>query len=899
MADLQRVLWSVVATCLLTFATAHAADPLSAKRGYADTGGNYSGLQATNAGWYYTWGMGLGNPGDFDALQVPMFRSWTNMSTHLNWILTRPEPVEWVMCYNEPERSDQDNLTVAEAISRCTTISNGLAGSGAKLVTPAVSDTSDGKTWMSDFHTQAGAAGLTFDAVAFHWYGWSTPDNISQAFANFQGSVNWYHNLWNKPVFISEFAIHDWGGSYTDEEITEANRQFLDLAIPWLESTSYVEGYAWYTWFGDAHLFDGDPATPTPMGYEYDGVIKDGESYDLSGIDMGEHVAYLAGGKLTNSGGAPGTVRYISALPDVSSRIGGSTNWGMTEGNWIRVGTGATLVKTDSNQVVLDRSQVTNDGVLETSQGELVLRRRPTVTGTGRMRVGPAGTLTFDGLDRYGSRRFNFPIELDGGTVVGPADRGGVIAELGGELSGHGTVSGGLTAMAGATIRVGGTGIAEPSWSTIDDFQGYATGKLNAGVTGGVWTGVFDGTANAQIVSDGANRSLEYYGTGSSWRGALTSLRDSFAADDYSLTDGDTATYFFRVERQGTQTMDGIFGLTDQESIGIDTPWNELAVTLSLFQEGSTAGTTALRAYDSATSSDIVVRNNIGPDEWINVWLVVDNEAKTYQVATSTGSDDGTLYPTTFAFGRRSAAGAALDTFAGAEYRSGSNPANASVRIDDLVYLRGENLVNPLSGAQPGLALDPAVLTVEGNFTAQSGATLELDLFDPTAFDRLVVTGVLTAGGSLQVSLDPAAPSLQAGDAFDVLDFLSAAGEFDQLVLPTLAAGLRWDASQLYTSGLLAVVALLPGDFNNDGLVDAADYTVWRDNFGSSFDLGGNGDETGDSAGVVDEADFALWKANFGATAAAATSAQAVPEPSSVLIAVLGVVMACPRRRKC
>ena len=181
------------------------------------------------------------------------------------------------------------------------------------------------------------------------------------------------------------------------------------------------------------------------------------------------------------------------------------------------MGAGATLRKTGTNQVVLDRNQVTNDGLIEISQGELVLRRRPTVEGAGTMRVGSAGTLTFDGLERYSPRRFNWPIELDGGTVAGPADRGGVIAELGGEISGNGTVSGGLTAQSGATIRIGRTGISEPSWSTIDDFQSYAPGKLNAGATGGVWTGVLDGTANAQIVSDGADRSLEYYGTGSSW----------------------------------------------------------------------------------------------------------------------------------------------------------------------------------------------------------------------------------------------------------------------------------------------------------------------------------------------------------------------------------------------
>ncbi len=50
------------------------------------------------------------------------------------------------------------------------------------------------------------------------------------------------------------------------------------------------------------------------------------------------------------------------------------------------------------------------------------------------------------------------------------------------------------------------------------------------------------------------------------------------------------------------------------------------------------------------------------------------------------------------------------------------------------------------------------------------------------------------------------------------------------------------------------------GDYNGDGVVDAADYTVWQDTKGSTTDLraDGNGD------GVVDAADHDLWKAHFG-----------------------------------
>ena len=56
------------------------------------------------------------------------------------------------------------------------------------------------------------------------------------------------------------------------------------------------------------------------------------------------------------------------------------------------------------------------------------------------------------------------------------------------------------------------------------------------------------------------------------------------------------------------------------------------------------------------------------------------------------------------------------------------------------------------------------------------------------------------------------------------------------------------------------------GDYNGNGIVDAADYTIWRDTLGSTTDLCANGDNTGASAGVIDQADYTFWKSKFGAT---------------------------------
>ena len=74
------------------------------------------------------------------------------------------------------------------------------------------------------------------------------------------------------------------------------------------------------------------------------------------------------------------------------------------------------------------------------------------------------------------------------------------------------------------------------------------------------------------------------------------------------------------------------------------------------------------------------------------------------------------------------------------------------------------------------------------------------------------------------------------------------------------------------------------GDFNGDGIVDAADYSLWRDNLGltdeSKINFAGVND------GVIDEEDYATWQANFGATASS-SAANTVPEPNSLSLLLL------------
>lgn len=86
----------------------------------------------------------------------------------------------------------------------------------------------------------------------------------------------------------------------------------------------------------------------------------------------------------------------------------------------------------------------------------------------------------------------------------------------------------------------------------------------------------------------------------------------------------------------------------------------------------------------------------------------------------------------------------------------------------------------------------------------------------------------------------------------------------------------------------------IPGDFNNDETVDAADYTIWRDNLGGDESaLGGNGN----GSGTVDNDDYNLWRSQYGTTSAP-SAASSAPEPACLgLLAVAAAGVVARRRR--
>jgi hypothetical protein len=96
---------------------------------------------------------------------------------------------------------------------------------------------------------------------------------------------------------------------------------------------------------------------------------------------------------------------------------------------------------------------------------------------------------------------------------------------------------------------------------------------------------------------------------------------------------------------------------------------------------------------------------------------------------------------------------------------------------------------------------------------------------------------------------------------------------------------------------LRAAAPAASGDYNHDGIVDSADYTLWRDTFGQTVPLGTGAD--GNLSGTIDAGDYASWKSRFGLADSGGASTAAVPEAESRALAIIGIVIVATNWRSC
>lgn len=162
--------------------------------------------------------------------------------------------------------------------------------------------------------------------------------------------------------------------------------------------------------------------------------------------------------------------------------------------------------------------------------------------------------------------------------------------------------------------------------------------------------------------------------------------------------------------------------------------------------------------------------------------------------------------------------------------------------------------------------------------TVVFGPVTELDSLDTNGYHG---GGNINGRELLKLEADPSADS----------DYYRFAGFYTDGTSSTFGRENIWDSgasSQDFTALRSWFSEALAGDYNGDGFVNLADYTVWRDALGST----GTGlAADGDGSGTVDAGDYTFWKERFGnSSSGGGLSAATVPEPASAICALVGVI---------
>ncbi|MCE5185904.1 MAG: discoidin domain-containing protein [Planctomycetaceae bacterium] len=208
--------------------------------------------------WWYNWNLDQNSTLDKEYVPIRQKRWWPDLNQ--NW---QTRGASQLLGYNEPDKTDQANMAVGDAIWSWPD----LLWTGLRVGSPATSD--GGRSgWLYPFIQQADAADLRVDFVAVHYYWCYDPANPSGAASQMYNYLKAVHDTTGRPIWVTEWNNGaNWTGCGDPTSAQQAAA--IGAMIDMLDSTSWVERYAIYNWVEDCRRVQWDDGWPTEAGNVY------------------------------------------------------------------------------------------------------------------------------------------------------------------------------------------------------------------------------------------------------------------------------------------------------------------------------------------------------------------------------------------------------------------------------------------------------------------------------------------------------------------------------------------------------------------------------------------------------------------------------------------------------
>jgi fibronectin-binding autotransporter adhesin len=225
---------------------------------------------------------------------------------------------------------------------------------------------------------------------------------------------------------------------------------------------------------------------------------------------------------------------------------------------------------------------------------------------------------------------------------------------------------------------------------------------------------------------------------------------------------------------------------------------------------------------------------------------------------------------------------------------SGSGTGTGTVTVNANGALGGIGVIGGAVTVNGALAPGAGTLTVNNNLTMETGSTYVWHVGSDNKAGLVGINGTLSMVSSWRLALANNGGTLGTGE-YNLFTYDTFS---DVFTLPTIYYGnTGWSNATVAldeTGRRIYLKFGRPGDTNEDGAVDAADFITLKKNFGAGVG-GGAGVGNFDKTGTVNWADLSILMSNMGAGGGAPATA---PEPCSAILLIFGAAALLRRKRR-